>query len=266
MRHCLSHLLVFSAFVVCVSPARSADKKTVYELPKDPKAVVISFDWKGGFTPPRKKMDPALSILRDGTVLMPDRFGLGKDASGKISQKELQSLLRFAIEENKFFQFDAAAVKDKVRKANKGRPAIVIADAPSSVLEIRLAKKSHKASYYALTFAANRNKTIAELQQLAAIQKRLTRLMNVVRLGGKDELNKKLALANRELKKAYPKARPLTDDHLQSVGDRPGGSRYISFYRAGKTATGKPDGTYTTVTIQVPAKGDPKVTVRAKLK
>ena len=259
--------VVNAGLLLSPTSGRAEDKpaKPAFKLPKDPKAVVISFDWKGGFTPPRKNMAPVLSILADGTLLMPDRFGMAKDVTGKITRKELQDLLRFAITENKFFKFDAAKVKEKVRKASAGRPRIAIADAPSSVVEIKLAGKSHKASYYALGFAARQYKTVAELQQLYAIQQRLNRLMNVTRLGGKKEVAKMLVLANVHLKKKFPKAAPLTASDLQSAGVRRDGSKYVSFSRYGKRADGKPDGTYANVFIQIKGDTEPKVTVRAKL-
>lgn len=252
-------------FVASTTLAEDKAKKT-YKLPKDPKATVISFDFKGGFTPRRLKAEPALSILADGTVQMPDRFGFSKDVSGKISQKELQALLRFAIEENKFFSFDAAKVKEKVKKASVGRPIARVADAPSSVIEIKLAGKSHKASYYALGLAANQFKTVAELQQLFAIQKRLNVLMNLTRLGGEKGLKAALKHANDELKKKYPKAKPLTADDLRSVNIRKDGKKTVSFGHYPRRPDGASDGTYVTATLQYPAKGEPMVFVRAKLK
>lgn len=253
---------------ICLNEtAVSSAEKSAYKLPKNPKAVVISFDWAGGFTPPRKSNAPVLSILRDGTVNMPDRFGLSKDVTGKISQRELQELLAFAIKTNKFFEYDPAKVKKKIEIESKKRPFIPrIADAPSSVIFIQIAGKSHKVSHYALAFAASQFKTIKELQQLYAIEKRLRRLMDVTRLGGPTGVKAMLTLANAELKKKYPKVKPLTMEDLQSTGIDRNGSKRVSFHRSGKTATGKPDGTFVNVFIQMQEEGNPKVTVRAKLK
>lgn len=262
-----------SAAIVCLftsavfAAAEDKPKAKTYALPKDPKAVVISFDYKGGFTPPRKKDAPALSILRDGTVQMPDRFGLAKDVTGNISEAELQSILRLAIEDNKFFEFDPAKVKEKIKKAEAGMKFVPrIADAPNSVIEIRLADKTHKVSQYALGFIVNQYPTVKELQQLNAIQTRLNHVMNLTRLGGEKKLAEMLKLANAELKKQEPNAEPFAASELQSASQRQDGTLYVSFHRRFNTADGKPDyKRYVSASIQIPAGGKAKVTVRAKL-
>jgi hypothetical protein len=265
MRRVLCFVLVAA---VAANSASAADKKTKtnYKLPKNPKAVVISFDYAGGFRPRRKNKSPMLSILADGTVQMPDRFGASKDVNGKISQAELQDLLRFAIEEKKFFEYDAENVKDKIKESEKGKRVPRIADAPSSVFEIRTAERNHKVSHYALGMVGQFYKDVNELQQLYAIQQRLNRLMNETRLGGKAELKKMIKLANAELKKKFPTAQPLTVDDFRGVSIRRDGTKTVSFYRYGKGKDGKPNRTYVGVGIQIPEKGDPKVSIRAKLK
>ena len=255
--------LLMAAAVTCASAADK--KKTTYKLPKDPKAVVISFDYKGGFTPRPKNTDPVLSILADGTILMPDRFGFSKDVKGKMTQAELQDLLRFALEKNKFFSYDPKKVKAKMLAAEKGKPIPRVADAPSSVFEIRTADKTHKVSHYALGMVGRFYQTVPELQQLYAIQQRLNYVMNETRIGGKAEVQKMLKLANAELKKMHPKAKPLTVEDFRSTSIRRDGTKSVTFYRYGKTADGKPDRTYVSVGIQIPAKGEPKVSVRARL-
>lgn len=238
----------------------------VYKLPKDKTATVISLDHKGGFTPRRKSDAPMLSILADGTIKMPDRFGFSKDVNGKISQKELQALLRFIIKDNKFFEYDKAKVAAKMKKAAAGRNIPRVADASTLVIEVKIAGKSNKASQYALGLMANQYKTVPEIQQLSAINQRLNRLMNVTRLGGEKNVKAALELANAELKKKYPKAPPLTMQDFRSANVRKNGQKTVSFGRYGRTADGKSDGTYTNVTLQYPPEGKPKVFVRAKLK
>lgn len=259
--------MICCAFVSAILVATSgfaADE--VYKLPKDKKAAVITLDHKGGFTPRRVSDAPVLSILADGTIKMPDRFGFSKDVNGKMSQKELQALLRFIIKENKFFEYDKAKVAAKMKKAAAGRNIPRVADASTLVIEVKIAEKSNKASQYALGLMANQYKTVAEIQQLSAINRRLNRLMNTVRLGGEKELKKNLALVNAELKKKFPKAKALTKHEFQSCYIRKDGSKTVSFNRLGRTADGKYDRTYVRATIQYPAKGEPKIFVAAKLK
>src|SRR4051812_35984928 len=63
--------------------------------------VVILMDSKGGMLR-RVSEDPQLKVLADGTVLVGDPFGLGRAAEGKLSLEELQGLLRFVLDEEKF--------------------------------------------------------------------------------------------------------------------------------------------------------------------
>ena len=94
-----------------------------YKLPKDPKSVVISLDFKGGYGPRRKNNAPSLSILANGTILMPDNYGMSKDVKSEMSKKELQELLEFIVEKNQFLKYNkvkVAAAKKKALKPKKG--------------------------------------------------------------------------------------------------------------------------------------------------
>ena len=122
------------------------------------------------------------------------------------------------------------------------------------------------ASQYALGHAVRQYPSVKELQQLYAIQQRLNRVMNVTRLGGQEQLQKMLKLANDELKKQEPKAKPFVAEELQGANTRRDGTTYVTFSRYGRTADGKIDyKVFVNATIQIPADGKPKVTVRAKL-
>ena len=116
-------------------------------------------------------------------------------------------------------------------------------------------------------YAGGKFKDIKELQQLLAIQKRLQRVMVVVRGGGIENIAKQLKLANKELKKKFPKAKPLTMENLQYAGTRRDGSKDFRFSRftPGPKGNHKAN-TYANARVQIPAGGEPKVTVNAKLK
>lgn len=260
-------LLAFATLAL-VGTANGFDEKTAYELPEDGKTAVIELDYKGGFTPPRKKDDPALSILADGTVLMPDRYGMSKDVTGKLSQRELQELLRFVILDQQFAKIDPAALKLAVQEEQKKRGgfAIQIADAPNTWVRVSVKGHEHEAQYYALGMAANQNPTVDGLQDFHAIEKRLQNVMNIVRGGGREQIARILKLANAELQKQHPDAAPLTMEHLRSAYVGPDGTRR---YSLGWNAQGMPGvpaaATYVNASVNVPEKGDPEVTIRAKL-
>ncbi|MFP6766211.1 MAG: hypothetical protein VB858_21440 [Planctomycetaceae bacterium] len=265
----MSRMLLCLIFFTAMSDgdAAAADKKQVtYQLPRDSSAVVISYDEQNGFTPPRQNAAPLLSILADGTVLMPDLYGQARDITGKISQTELQGLLRLAIENNGFFSYDAAKVKEKMLKAESDRQIPRIADAPESVFEIRLADRKHNVRHYALGMAGQFYKDIEELQKLRAIHERLRQLMNETRVGGKAGIRKLVTAANTELQKQHPGTQPFTGKEFRGSYIRRDGKTAATISRNGKTAEGKPDGTFVVAIIEIPGNGVPAVKIRARFK
>ena len=89
--------VAWSAFLLADDARRTPG--TPYALPDDPKAQVIVFNFKGGFTPPRKNNDPTLQILADGTMILGAPFGTLKRLEHKITQGQLQKLLAFMLQE-----------------------------------------------------------------------------------------------------------------------------------------------------------------------
>lgn len=160
-------------------PPKTAEKGKEITLPKDPRAAVIVLDWVGGFTPPRKNKEPYLTIRADGSVFVNDPFGFKPNIETKLTPKELQDLLRFALVENDFFGFDSAKVSAAVKaeQAKKGVIGPVIADAPTTVIRIHANGKEHEARYYALGSAADSYPTVKQLRQLRNIEQRLHALM-----------------------------------------------------------------------------------------
>lgn len=256
-------LALLSLMATVISAAE--EEQTVYRLPMEPKSIVISYDEQNGFTLPRQNEAPLLAILADGTVQMPDAFGTSRDVTGEISKDELQNLLRFVIEENKFFDYDPEKVKAKMEEAQKQREIPQIADAPDSVFEIRIADKKHSVRHYALGMAGE-YKEIKELQQLHAIQQRLNKLMSETRVGGKAGIEKLLKFANAELNKQHPDTKPLTAENFAGSHIAQDGKTSATFSRTGKNDEGKPDGTYVVAILQIPEAGDPQVTIRVKTK
>ena len=260
LRIALGLLVVFSSFLL------ADEKPKPFPLPEDPKAVVISFDLHSGFTLPRLNKAPVMSILADGTVLMPDLYGQAKDIEGKISRKQLQSLLQFCVTENKFFDYDEKDVQARMKKAQHTRQIPQVADAPVSAFVIQLADRRHTASQYALGMTGEFYEDIKELQNLRAIEKKMNSVMNEVRVGGKKGIAKLLKAANAELRKQHPDVKPLTAAEFRGAYFRQGGVLSATFSRFGMTKDGKRDGTHTVASVQVPEDGEPEVTVNVKAK
>ena len=254
---------MFTALVptlLIVVPSAPVPNAPQFQLPKDPKAIVIEFDYAGGFTPPPKNNKPNLTITADGTVTANNRFS-GDSATMRLSPAEVQELLAFIITENKFLEYDPAKVEQAVEDVTrKNGPVPQVADAPSTVVKVRTADKEHKASYYALGMAANQFKEIKPLQQLHAIEYRLGRLQAITWAGGPKVVDEYLKLVNEKLKAEYPDVAPLTRDEF----------RYARTIDGTMTAMfSRPDAekkTFTNATIEHSTGNTPKVSLLVKSK
>ncbi len=231
-------------------------KAKPHKLPADKKATVVSLDYRGGFTPPRLNASPTLSILADGTVLIPKNYEGQKAFEGKLAPDELQELLDFIVVKNEFFAYDPKAVQAKL---NKGGPRPIVADAATVVIKVSCDDTTKEASQYALGFGSD---TVKEVGQLVAIKNRLERVRSVIQLGGPEKLAKWVDLANKQLKADFPQVKPLSADDLQSGGERVDNSYYVHFSRTVVDAGAKPPTTtVTTAFVNQPAAGEPRVSV-----
>lgn len=220
-------LLVFAVTLASSALAQDKDRekaKKVFKLPRNKKATVVSLDFQGGFTPPRLKNTPTMSILADGTVQIPANYQGQTERNGEVSADDLQALLRFLVEECKLLEFDEKSIKAKIAK--QGGPRAIIADAATTVIRVTVNGKTKEARWYPSPGA-----DLKELRQFQAARMRLMQVRSVVELGGKKEALQWLDLANKELKAKHPKVKPLMFEHLQSGGVRANGSVYVSITR-----------------------------------
>ncbi len=238
-----------------------------YTFPKDPKTPVIVFNYRGGFTPPKISKEPTMSIYADGTVDMPKKFQNAKAYKGKLTPKELQELVHEILAVHQYGNYDQAKVTKKIaaekaRIQAAGGAIFRLADAPTVEIRVTANGKITESSYYPSGIDES---VIEELQQRAAVQKRLSRLMSIIRIGGNQEAAKWLKRANAALLAQHPKVEPLTLDHFQSGGERNDGSVYVSFNRMEFDEDGKPIPNHlTAVSINQPAKGEPKINVTVR--
>lgn len=266
---CMNGLMLLLALLLFgfagLAPRDSDAQESTYTLPKDPEAVILVYDEQSGFGLPRQNPGAVLTILRDGTVLMPDVFGNGRSFKGQLDEQEVQDLLRFMIGKQKFFEYDMEKVKAAMKKAESERDIPQIADAPVQVFEVNIADREHRVSHYALGMATEYPE-IEPLQQLLAIQKRLRGVMNQTRVGGRKGVERLLETANRELKSQLPDIKPFTKEEFAGAYTRVDGVNTATFSRMFKDNEGKPTGKYVVASIEVPEKnGEPKVTIRSKL-
>ena len=99
-----------------------------------------------------------------------------------------------------------------------------------SVIRIRTAEREHKAEFYALYEYATAFPGLKPLSNLYAVEKRLSRLFNEIRAGGKESIAAALRLANEHLQKSYPNVAALALEDFLYVDDTPDG-RTMHFVR-----------------------------------
>lgn len=217
-----------------------------YVVPEDPAEPVITLDYQGGRL---QRIDdaPTLSILANGTVLMPQSYAHTRAYEDKISEAELQELLDFIIRENRFFDYDSGTVDAKSSTLERQPLPVHLS---TTFIGVSADKRRKEVRYAAL----GHRPMVEETRRILAIKERLEQLMSVVKLGGRDKLANWLALANRELGLKSLDAEPLISEDLEGGGQRADGSIYVRFVRR--------DGTMkTSVTIDVNADGERYVTV-----
>jgi hypothetical protein len=176
--------LWFLLLTALAAPAQEEAHPMTHQLPADPKAVVIQWRSEGGLA--GEGFGPDLTVRADGTVTLGPRFGHGRAAQGRITDAELQDLLRFALDQNEFFAFDPAQVARQLEDSGAARapsspPGEALAvpagppyiDAGTTTVLIAADGRRHEVSYHGLFAAAREHPDSKPLAQLRAIELRL---------------------------------------------------------------------------------------------
>lgn len=158
------------------APAKKGEKandvKPAIILPKDPKAVVLSYDpGAGGFI--RKGAAPYLKIQADGQVTVTNVVD-GTTASSKLTPKELEDLVRFVIEDKDFFNVTETKIADGIKAAAANGPFIAIGGAGTAVITVDADDKQHEVSYRGAGEYLRVYPKVAVLAQFVAVEKRLS--------------------------------------------------------------------------------------------
>ncbi len=152
----------------------------------DPRAVpkaapIMTLDYRGGLTPPRKNQDPYFMLYADRTVIVNDPFGPKPRVETKLAVKEVDDLLTFAIKEHGFFRIDTEQLKKAIDKEKHAKKLPIVMDLGSTVIRVRTAERDHEVRCYGLFWYAERLPNLESLQHLRAIEQRLTLVMRRLR-------------------------------------------------------------------------------------
>lgn len=149
-----------------------AANTTPINLPEDLTAVVLTYDpGLGAGQPDRKGEAPMLKIHGDGTVDVtnpPD----GKQASGKLSGKEMKELLSFIVHQQDFLALNAAMIDEEINKAAAASGAFTdTRGIGNTTITVKLADKENTVSYRAATIHAKKLPQAALLVRYAETEK-----------------------------------------------------------------------------------------------
>lgn len=181
--------LFLSALWLDVSlSATKGSTPMTHSLPTAPDAIVIQWRTLGGLSINRTNIAD-LTIYADGKSVLGPRFGQGKHRQGQLSMGQIQDLLKFAIDEQRFFRFDSRAVDAEIKAILRQRqldsqdaggialplgPPYV--DGGTTVIMIAADDQQHEVQFQGLAFAIQDYPQIEALQQLRAVELKLLRV------------------------------------------------------------------------------------------
>jgi hypothetical protein len=157
------------------------DKKPAIVLPKDPKAVVLTYDpGAGGFV--RKGEAPYLKVQANGQVTVVNLFD-GTKKEGTLTAKELDELLRFVIQDKDFLNITEAKIANGIKTAAANGPFIAVGGAGTSVVSVENDGKKHEVSYRGASAYLQTYPKVEVLARFVAVEKRLAELGTRVEKG-----------------------------------------------------------------------------------
>jgi len=182
--HCRSALVaLLTAFVALglADDKKPDDKKPAIVLPRDPKAVVLTFDpGAGGFV--RKGEAPQLKIQADGQVTVVSPHD-GTKKEGKLTAQELDELLRFVVQDKDFYSLTTAKIDAGIQDAAGKGPFIAVGGAGTSTITVENDGKKHEVKYRGASAYLRTYPKVEPLARYVAVEKRLSDLAQSVAKG-----------------------------------------------------------------------------------
>lgn len=197
-------LLLLSSLLVAQLP----DIEKV-ELAKAPKDLCIELSAWPIASPPNKA-EPKLTVANDGTATI--YVEPNKAMSVRLTPAELQDLLKVIVNDNQFFDWDAAAINKEFESHRIAK----IGGANAVVLKIRVrtARMEHTVEVQLGHSAELFNKRIPSLKRYVNTFVRLHELIAFTRAGGGEGIRRCLSAANAALKGEFPQAPPFTEKNF----------------------------------------------------
>ncbi len=218
--------LVFCGIVVAligVVPIQAQDKQSKLELPMDTDSPILSLAYEGGFRRPQAadfQPTPLISLYADGRAVTGGNSPQQIVRECQLPEQFWQDLVASLMDEHQFLSLDSQNINDDIEKQAEHK----IMDAPTSVITLRLANRTHRVEVYgSLSMASQVTESIA-LQQFVAVEKRLRNLYSIALTGGLDEVDSIVVQIQELLLPQYPSLSQLSAKELlwcsrQASGD-----------------------------------------------
>jgi hypothetical protein len=178
---------------------------------------------------------------------------------GRLSARELGEVLRFALHEQEFFEFDPATVKAAIREKYQSDGNVRDAtDATTTVFRIQTADRNYEVRWSRLGKAAWDFPQVERLLQLHALDQRLSQVFYVLLAGGPERVEAAVAKVNGLVQfyyRRYPEIPRLTAADLFKVTPFADGSRTVFVFSRNKDQ--KVRNPLFEVAISVPRQGEP---------
>jgi hypothetical protein len=173
---------------------------------------------------------------------------------GKLPVEQLEGLLQFALHDQEFFDFERDAVMKKYHLDGMAHDGT---DATTTTYRIRTADREHEVKWSRLSKTLWDFPEEKRLQQLYAVEGRLSQLYYILLAGGRERVEAVVPKMNELLRPYYRRfaaAPVLTAADLVAVApDANGSSTQYTFARAKSKAVRDP---LFEVTINVPEQGE----------
>jgi RNA polymerase sigma factor (sigma-70 family) len=239
--------------------AAKDDAPPVVALPEDPQAMVLVWDYLRPELA-RKTEEPLVRLKADGSLTVNDPYGSGKPIATKLSAKELQAVLRFAIREQSFFAMETDKLQGQIR-AERRQKGLSANEATLPTTVLRIAGDGQQKELRCADLRRYADSSPAT-KQLVAIEQRLERLIAWAYAGGDAGVESALAMANEQLRREVPEAPLLQASDLQSAIQGSDGGLEVTFERR-KVA--QDPFTFVYARMERPTKGEANVVVKANL-
>ena len=168
---------------------------------------------------------------------------------------EVQSLLAFATQDCRFFDFTSDSIKADMQQARGG---LAVADAPTTQLTVNLDKHSQQIEIYALQFVAKGMQQVPSVASMTALSSRAKSIVARIRIGGDQQVNAAVNALNAELTKKDPKATKFDSGNLQYAEQFVDGRIKASF---NQEYTEGNESVFVYGSWELPAKGDATTSV-----